>query len=112
MEEIKNIKYYVYDDCRLKEVAAEEYEVWRDNGMHKCLFPFYTRLINGIRYSITTTFLGVFEEDEEILPFMLLYTREIKDETLEDKTEFFNDRDVMGKRREELISQIEEGTRN
>ncbi len=111
------MKYFIYKEGQLLEVAEEDYVDWEQHEMPKSFLPDYERKIGDFLFSLDTIFVGQFDEDEDPLPFILIYfwddlsvhdegvARRVKDE----KIEYFASLEELVSRRKELIQQVEEG---
>ena len=109
------MKYFIYENNKLKKVKRSVYEQWIrcEGGFY--VLPDYTILIDENLYSIETVFAGAVDDDEDALPFVIcridseleLRKDGVSFKTVSDSVEYFANYESLSNRYYDLINEIE-----
>jgi hypothetical protein len=99
------MKYVIIEDNKVKKVSQGIYEYWLENKSDQFILPAYTKKLKNKKFIIDTDFVGTFEKNQPVQPFVLFQYEE-QGNTVKDVVEHFETFEELKKRRQELIEQI------
>src|ERR1035438_2020664 len=73
------MKYFIYTNHQLEEVASMYYEVWHSLFAHEYMLEDYVYVGSDAVHYLETMYVGALDKDEwdEPLPFVIFYGRDI-----------------------------------
>lgn len=71
------MKFYIYENQRLKIVSDIDYERWMETNSHHYILPEYSTIVDGTNYGLETIYDGAIDKGESVYPFILLYFEDI-----------------------------------
>ncbi len=100
------MKYVIIEDNKLKKVSQGIYEYWLENKSDQFILPTFTKKLKNKKFIIDTDFVGSFQKNQPVHPFVLFKYEEQGTNTVKDEVEYFETFEELKKRRQELIEQI------